>query len=147
MSEDMLSEETSDYFIEEMVLKLIKEGVDHREIMVTVAPPSLDLGGAVTIASVDCGDGSIKRYLRVKFLENRREQGRLWLKHGYMPSGVSFFLWEKCRALLLCFILCFVFIFLFLFLSYEHICLLVSLIKSRNLSHLSPLFNFSSSCV
>lgn len=107
MSEDMLSEETSDYFMEEMVLKLIKEGVDHREIMVTVAPPSLDLGGAVTIASVDCGDGSIKRYLRVKFLENRREQGRLWLKHGYMPSGVSFFLWEKCRALLLCFILCF----------------------------------------
>ena len=107
MSEEIMSEEAADYFIEEMVLKLIKEGVDHREIMVTVAPPSLDLGGATVIANVDCGGGIVKRYLRVKFLENRREQGRHWLKHGYMPSGLSFFLWEKCRALLLVLVLCF----------------------------------------
>jgi hypothetical protein len=106
MLEEMLSEESADYFIEEMVIKLIKEGVDHREIMVTVAPPSLDLGGATTIASVDCGDGIVKRYLRVKFLENRREQGRLWLKNGYMPSGLSYFLWEKCKALIVCLVLC-----------------------------------------
>lgn len=86
---------------ESLISRMINDGFDHREIMVTIAPPSLDLDGVITYYSIEVSEGVTRRYLRVVNLEDRKAQGKVWLAHGFMPSGVSRLVWDRCKSLLL----------------------------------------------